>query len=88
MSVGLILYCDGAAYFDDGSPDYGTFKCGKKFPSDGRRYERPDPLIDDARRDGWKVGPKRDAMCPNCGAPDAKTVRLIDALGATKRVGS
>ena len=51
MSIRLVLACDGAAYFDDGSPDYGTFKCSKTFPEGQVSWSREvlelsgDPLL-------------------------------------------
>jgi len=89
VSVRLILACDGAAYFDDGSPDYGTFKCTKAFPgASGSPFTTEAELLAAARKSGWRIGPAGDAMCGSCGSPDAKTLRLIEVLGAKSRSGS
>ena len=89
MSIRLVLACDGAAYFDDGSKDYSTFKCSATFPGKARSsYTDRADLLRVARQSGWRVGPDGDAMCPSCGSPDAKTLRLIEVLGARQREAS
>jgi len=91
MSVRLILVCDGAAYFDDGKPDYGTFRCTKSFPgASGSPFTTDDEpeLLAAARKSGWRIGPTGDAMCGSCGTPDAKTLRFIEQIGAKLRSGS
>lgn len=81
MTVALILHCDGAA--QPGDYD-ATFRCSEVFGL-GDREDARHYLIENARRSGWKVGPKGDAMCSSCGAPDKKTLRLIEALGMRPR---
>jgi hypothetical protein len=89
VTIRLILCCDGAAYFDDGTPDYGSFKCTKTLPAKAAEaYGDRGALIDLARDRGWRIGPKGDVMCPDCSKPDPRTLRLIDALGATPRGAS
>lgn len=85
MSIRLVLACDGAAYFDDGSPDYDTFKCGNTFPAARSEYDSANVLLKVARDNGWRIGPRGDAMCPSCAAPDPRTLRLIEVMGATQR---
>jgi hypothetical protein len=85
--IGYVLACDGGAYFDDGSPDYGMFKCAVSFPpTASEAYQQRDDLLAAARRKGWRIGPKGDAMCPDCGKPDPRTLRLIESFRATQRV--
>jgi hypothetical protein len=89
VTIRLILVCDGAAYFDDGAPDYGTFKCTKTLPAKAyHAYMDRGDLIELARARGWRIGPKGDVMCPDCSKPDPRTLRLIEALGATQRGAS
>jgi hypothetical protein len=85
MTIRLILACDGAAYFDDGSPDYGTFNCGNAFPKERSDHSDQAELLRAARKNGWRIGPQGDAMCPSCAAPDPATLRFIEQMGAKQR---
>lgn len=89
MSVRFVLVCDGAAYFDDGSPDYGTFKCTKTLPTKAAEaFDDKAELLERARAASWRMGPRGDVMCPDCAKPDPRTLRLIEAFGAKQRTAS
>ncbi len=86
MTARFVLVCDGAAYFDDGSPDYGTFKCSRTLPAKASEALADLPALTRlAKGTGWRIGPDGDAMCPECSKPDPRTLRFIEALGATQR---
>lgn len=76
----------------DGRPVCGT--CGDEWIA-GHKPKTPAEYETAARAEGWRIHRGKtyggqaydDALCPRCGRPDPKTVRLCDELAASTQRG-